>query len=150
MWIHIFKLDRLSSHAKSFYSLLQRYGTINKRNVLVEVYIIIRLRTQWRPILFYIFDVVVHTSLLFRKIHPTRKMSSGHMKFRKYLALCLLKSQDQELISRGLLLHHFVTLDLTKSAHCKIHLSKVSNNYTSRKLFFTIPYPLLVFILNFI
>lgn len=73
-------------------------GGVDKLDGLVAVYRTrMRQRKWWWPIFSYLFDVsVVNAWLLFRKVHPTHEMSSALIKFRRYLALSLLKSNGQQ------------------------------------------------------
>lgn len=73
-------------------------GGVDKLDGLVAVYRTrMRQRKWWWPIFSYLFDVsVVNAWLLFRKVHPFHEMSSGLLKFRRYLALSLLKTHGQQ------------------------------------------------------
>lgn len=83
---------------KIFDSYNKGMGGVDKMDGLVAVYRSrMRQRKWWWPIFSYLFDVsVVNSWLLFRKVHPSHEMSSGLLKFRRYLALSLLKSYGQK------------------------------------------------------
>lgn len=82
--------------------LFDRYnkgmGGVDKLDGMVAVYRTrMRQRKWWWPIFSYLFDVsIVNAWLLFRKIHPTHEASGALLKFRRYLALTLLKSYGQK------------------------------------------------------
>lgn len=73
-------------------------GGVDKLDGLVAVYRTrMRQRKWWWPIFSYLFDVsIVNAWLLFRKVYPTHEMSSTLLKFRRYLALSLLKSNGRK------------------------------------------------------
>lgn len=83
---------------KVFETYNKGMGGVDKLDGLVAVYRTrMRQRKWWWPIFSYLFDVsVVNAWLLFRKVHPSHEMSGALLKFRRYLALSLLKSNGQK------------------------------------------------------